>query len=173
MSNSKIKRYAINGMQVLDAIHSLRVVVTPGDIHKGIRHDPDWCPLSIACRRIFDGYTTHVFKTVAIIELPDEQGNPVLYRHMLDKHAQNFIINFDRGKKVKPGQFILRKPIKSQRLDAQMEYQKNHRLKKNEKRAAKIIGETITSSAPKTRKKYFKDTTVRNETGMFNMAHAH
>jgi len=75
------------------------IKVTKEDITKGVEKGTTTCPIALAVKRI----SPFVLRYVLGIDIWDTEGN----RYSMPLKAQNFIINFDAGEKVKPFNFKL------------------------------------------------------------------
>lgn len=106
------------GIEVIDAVKELRVMVLPEDVEGATPKDPGCCVFARACKRCFQSTKVMFFRTRAYVELPDADGKLRVERFMLSREMRRLIADFDTGKGVVPkGGFILSPPPPSRSLN--------------------------------------------------------
>lgn len=143
MQNRRILRH-YQGLPVREARASLLVQPSKKDIDAAVAEDPTNCAYARCLKRTLECKTVFVFKSIAYIETLDEKGRPVLERYVVRRHAREFLVEFDGGKKVEAGGFTFHKPNPSATLDYKAEQTRKYRRSPH----TKITG--TSSSAPKT-----------------------
>jgi hypothetical protein len=117
---------------VKDAKKDLEVIILPDDLIGAARKDPGNCILAKACMRSFGSSKVLFFQHVAYVEMPDKNGNLMVNRYTLPKHASDLIHNFDTGKPTASrASFTLKAPAKTKTLNGLSE--------KNKKRKEAIL----------------------------------
>jgi hypothetical protein len=108
--------------EVVDALEPLRVIVEPCDVASAARTDPAHCVFANACRRLFRSSKVLFWRTVAYVELPDENGKKRVERFVMGETMRQVIASFDRGEGVLPeAGFILRPPTSRETLERKRE----------------------------------------------------
>lgn len=148
-------------MEVLDAETNISVIIRPEDVSDAVAKDPGACVFAQACKRTFDARKILFFRTVAYVEMPNEDGRRIVRRFRLTSGTRALIEAFDRGEGVIPGGgFILKSPSKGARLE--------YKRKRNRDWARrKLLGEAIVHRGEQGKGKYEDkpiviDTQVRN-----------
>jgi hypothetical protein len=157
-----IKRY-FDGMPVKDATDNLRVFVNRADIKTARRKDPGNCVYANACKRLYGSSAILFFRTIAYVDLPDEQGNRVVNRFHLNARVRGQIAEFDKTGIAHPGGFLLSAPPHSGTLEVGRAYTKA-------RKKALLMGERVVVPGNKMSKKNHTSvslvTDVRDGTGM-------
>ena len=102
----------INGKKVVDATHSVELVITPKHIKRGNTKDPGGCAAALACMEEVPGCSSarvHIGRTY--IELADKW-----VRYQTSRALRSEIVAFDRGGNFEPGKYNLSPMSKSERL---------------------------------------------------------
>lgn len=129
VANQQITRMWGNS-PVFDATKDLRVIVQPCDVTSAVEKDPGHCVFAQACKRSFGAKKILFFRSIAYVELPDENGNLRVERFELSRPMSNLIATFDKGEPVLPqGGFVLKAPRPCHTLEAM------HKQKKDRKQA--------------------------------------
>jgi hypothetical protein len=103
---------------VVDAAKELRVFIAPEDLEGASPKDPAYCVFARACRRTFHATKVLFFRSVAYVELPDQQGRRRVERFIMGDSMRGLIESFDRGEGVIPeGGFVLKVPRPSRTLE--------------------------------------------------------
>jgi hypothetical protein len=138
---------------VVDAKKDLRVFMTPEDL-KGARiKDPSACVFARACRRMFHATKVLIFRTVAYVELPNEDGSRRVERFVVGPAMRDLIEAFDRGEGVIPSAgFTLRAPPKSETLEGLRKEAHRQLQRQRKDTRPKLIGRArqvkVAASAP-------------------------
>lgn len=132
-----------DGVPVTDAEHELRVFANTQDIATAVRGDEKHCVFANACRRIYGAKRVAFCRTVAYVELEDEQGKPRIERFCITESMREALAEFDRTGKAHPGGFLLSPPSKGNRLDHMLEAK---RRREKRKREAAVRGEILEPS---------------------------
>ena len=155
-----------DGIPVHDAEKDLRIIIKPCDVSNAVQQDPGHCVFARACRRSFGTKKVLFLRTVAYVELPDENGEMRVERFLMSASVKQLVSDFDKGKKVIPkGGFLLLAPHNSNRLDVMRE---TDRTREHRRRETLLRGERFgRSNSPKERPHNPKemDFEVRNGTG--------
>lgn len=93
------ERY-FEGLPVRDASIPTRVNVLPEDFDPDARKEPAHCLLANACRRAFGSKAVVFFRTVAYVELVEEDGERVVERFNLPQTTRNIVASYDKGEDV-------------------------------------------------------------------------
>lgn len=156
-----------DGIPVQDAEKDLRIIIKPCDVSSAVQKDPGHCVFARACKRSFGTKKVLFLRTVAYVELPDDDGEVKVERFQMSDSVMQLIKDFDKGSKVVPhGGFLLLAPSPSNRLDAMRECD---RTRDKRKREALLRGEKFGRvNSPKERPHSPKeiDFEVRNGTGL-------
>lgn len=103
---------------VVDAEREIRIFIRPDDIANAIRKDESACVFAQACRRLYGCTKVMFFKSVAYIELPQDDGTKRVERFEMRDAMRRIVEAFDRGETVIPeAGFLLKPPRPSGRLD--------------------------------------------------------
>lgn len=138
-------------LEVVDATDILRLSVMTNDIVTGQRKVPGCCGMANAAKRSFGSTKVLFYRSVAYIEMADEDGNRRVERYTLSTGAKNFIAAFDKGEEVTTGTYTFTPPRPSERL---FSTSKKARNKINrEKREAAILAGTHVPSRYKPKQK--------------------
>jgi hypothetical protein len=84
-------------IEVVDAPKDLRVFIKPEDVAHATKKDPGCCVFAQACKRQFAATKVLFWRSVAYVELPDENGKRRVERFILSSEMRDLIENFDRG----------------------------------------------------------------------------
>lgn len=156
-----------DGIPVQDAENDLRIIIKPCDVSSAVQKDPGHCVFARACKRSFGTKKVLFLRTVAYVELPDDNGGIKVERFQMSDSVMQLIKNFDRGDKVIPhGGFLLLAPSPSNRLDSMRECDRTREKRKKE---ALIRGEKfgrIYSPKEQPHEPKEIDFEVRNGTGL-------
>lgn len=164
-----VRRETFDGLPIVDAEADMIVVVRNEDIKRarGNEKDAEKCALAKACARDFGSTKAAFFRTVAYIELPDENGNRRVVRFILGRAAAEIVRAFDRRKSIKGEVAVrLKAPSRGRKLDYVRDKQKANTKRKRE---AILKGKVIdvTPQAPRFAKKpNVSDIDVRNGSGL-------
>lgn len=103
---------------VVDATEPLRVIVQPEDAAGAKQKDPARCGFARACQRLFGATKVQFHRTVAFVELPDEDGNRRVERFMMGERMRDVIAAFDKGEGFPmEGGFVLRPPQPGRKIE--------------------------------------------------------
>lgn len=135
-------------MPVIDARGHLRLFVTQEDIAEARRRDPEHCVFANACRRLFGSSAILFFRTIAYVDLPDENNVRSVERFYMTPRTQKRIAEFDKTGVAPPGGFLLNKPSTSRTLEKSLTFSRGYRQRERgaamaaskEKRAATLKG---------------------------------
>lgn len=117
-----------DGLEVIDAVHEIRVAVLPEDVDGAIKTDPKNCVLAKACQRSFGVQHVAFFRRTAYVQIPDERGNQRVERFKLSQAAFELLEEYDQTGSVSSGAaFILRPPKPSETLEGMRDYAKERR----------------------------------------------
>jgi len=105
-------------LPVVDAEEPLRVTIVESDIVTGKRKSPGCCAFANACRRSFGSSKVLFYRSVAYVEMADENGDRRVERFTLNGAAKAFVADFDKGKQVSTGGFTLNVARPSERLQS-------------------------------------------------------
>lgn len=112
-------------VEVVDATKDLRVFIRPEDVASATRKDPGCCVFAQACKRTFDASKILFFRSVAYVELPNEDGRRRVERFFLNKGMRELIESFDRGEPVIPeAGFVLKAVPRMRKLENRRKYKK-------------------------------------------------
>jgi hypothetical protein len=102
-------------MPIIDATETVLIEVTKRDVNSELaeRQSPSSCLLARACKRDMEAVQVRVHLT-RIYVLKDKQW----HRFIASRNLETEIVVFDRGGDFQPGQYLLRRPQKSQQLGA-------------------------------------------------------
>lgn len=157
-----------DGIPVHDATKDLRIIIKPCDVSSAVQKDPGHCVFARACKRSFGTKKVLFLRTIAYVELPDEDGQTKVERFEMSPAVQQLIHDFDKGNKVIPhGGFLLKAPVPSGRLDAQKEYWQGR--KKSQKESL-LRGEIVGRKKEAPHKPKEIDFEVRNGTGLVHFS---
>jgi hypothetical protein len=165
MAKAKVLHREYSGMRVIEATFDLLVKPTAQDLKKAVKKDPLNCALSKCCRRLYGTDKVVFYKTVAYVELPDENGIHQIYRFTLSVGTVKIVSHFDKTGEFPLGAtLVLKAPRRTSRLSYAKEM--NKRLKEQ-----KIQGLSYgREPGRKVMKPYVFDASVRNGTGMVHFA---
>jgi hypothetical protein len=117
-------------VRVTDATRELRIFMNEDDVRAAVRKDPAHCVFANACRRLYGSSKVLFFRTVAYVELPNEDGTIRVERFSMPRTMRAMVDAFDRGEGVIPkAGFVLKPPTPGRTLA--------HGTKKNKKRKMK------------------------------------
>lgn len=106
-----------HGMPVRDGTSSIRVQPNKTDIKKAVPGDPTHCAYAECLRRQWSAPNVWIFKTVAYVQLLDENGSAVIERYAIHEEARWYLDRFDNGDEVHPAGFVLTPPNMTAKLD--------------------------------------------------------
>ena len=153
------KNPVIDGKPVVDSKHPLTLIVSHADIEKGTKKDGTCCALANTFTRAFSSSYTKIMKTRVEVCLPDEDGHyRTVTRYTIDGRTKQFIQDFDAGKKVSPGRYVLQAVRPSERLNSELK-------KKRSAKSALRKKKGLTKSQKKRTQKKLLDTTTRTYVG--------
>lgn len=158
-----------DGVPVQDATGDLRVIIKPCDVKNASTKDPGHCVFARACKRSFGTKKVLFLRTIAYVEVPDENGSTRVERFIMSEAVCQLVRNFDMGDKVIPnGGFLLLAPHKALQLENMRSKQAKQAKKKRE---ALLRGEKVKrvrkSKGRESRDKpKLIDLEVRNGSGM-------
>src|SRR5262245_4299980 len=95
-AGKEIKRLWCN-IEVVDADVNTSVFVRPEDVTNAIEKDPGACVFANACKRTFDSEKVLFFRSIAYVEMPNEDGRRLVRRFLLTAGTRALIEAFDRG----------------------------------------------------------------------------
>jgi hypothetical protein len=158
-----------DGIPVDDATNDLRIIIKPCDINSASRKDPGHCVFARACKRSFGTKRVLFLRSIAYVELPDENGETKVERFKMSQSVQQLVRDFDRGDNVIPhGGFLLLAPGHSN----QLQYGREKEMARYKKQKDALLrGETLESINRKKikegpHKPRMIDLEVRNGTGL-------
>jgi hypothetical protein len=135
-----IDRY-FQGLPVEDATAAIYVVANVSDVEGAVRGDPHLCALSRACARLYDSTAVLFFRSVAYIDMLNDDGKRVLRRFRVESPVRRKIAEFDRTGDFPPGGFRLTPPPPSRVLGGA------HNARRRQRRRARFLdGEAIPRS---------------------------
>lgn len=103
------------GLPMVDAKKPLDIHLSKEDTVRAKVNDPTDCAYSRACRRQYKGViAAYFFRSTAWLQYADR-----LVRYLLPTAMEKEIVAFDRGGKMSPGHYRLRRPQHSMTLAAQ------------------------------------------------------
>jgi hypothetical protein len=105
------------GLPVREGRGDILVQPSRDDIKQAVRKDPQNCAYAVCLKRMLQTSRVYVYASVAYVETLDEKGNAMMERYQIRNHAHAYIRDFDAGKPVAPGGFILSKPTKGGTLE--------------------------------------------------------
>jgi hypothetical protein len=105
-------------LPVVDATEPLRVTIVESDIVTAKRKSPGCCAFANACKRSFGSSKVLFYRSVAYVEMADENGDSRVERFTLSGAAKKFVSDFDKGKLVSTGGFTLNVARPSERLQS-------------------------------------------------------
>lgn len=121
-------------LDVVDAKSDLRVFISQEDIEKATRKDPAACVFAQACLRTFGAKKVLFFRTVAYIELPDENGKRHVERFIMNESMRDLLNKWDRGESVIPdGGFLLRAPSLSSTLSSELRRRRDRAAREHQR----------------------------------------
>lgn len=107
----------IAGLKVVDARKPLTITINSVDVKKGANKDPAACAAARSLVR--NGHCTearvHLGRTY--IKTKNERGSQVWVRYMTPESIRTEIVSFDRGAQFDEGEYTLRPPSRSMRLN--------------------------------------------------------
>ena len=109
---SRIRKYFPNVRTVKDAVESLPVSVTKGDVATSKRRKHSECAMAVACKR-----SEHADGMIVATAIAYVIKNTTATRFLVPHSVAREIISFDRGAGFEPGEYKLVAPPKSQRLE--------------------------------------------------------
>lgn len=141
------------GLPVKEAEMPLLVVAEKSDVANATPGDPANCAMSQACKRLYNSTAVVFFRSIAYVDLPDENGERAVHRFVLNGVTRENIIEFDRTGEFPAGGFRLTPPNNASTLDARRQYDKAHgenrrraaRKRRQHQREAIIQGEAVDS----------------------------
>jgi hypothetical protein len=130
---------------VVDAQKELRLFIIPADVEAATPKDPAHCVFAVACFRALGSKKVLFFRSVAYVELPQEDGSLRVERFVLPQAMRDLVADFDRGKGVIPrGGFLLRPPAPSDSLNRLRNDSRSHRDRRDrERQRAKLEGRAV------------------------------
>lgn len=148
------------GLPVRDGTSSIRVQPNKVDLKKGVPGDPTHCAYAECLRRQWNAPNVWIFKTVAYVQLVDENSKPVIERYAIQEEARWYLERFDNGDEVHPAGFILTPPKTAKTLDvittanrkASADRRARGIVKKNYHKPAEIVGESNLGAGAEPRK---------------------
>jgi hypothetical protein len=151
------------GLPVVDGDHDLRVFITQDDLDNAVRKDPGACVFAAACKRIFGSSKVLFFKSVAYVDLPDENGNHRVERFEMPRSMRALVEAFDRGEMTIPeAGFLLKKPLPSNSLD----YIRSGEKQKDRKKRDALLKGYSTPNSGRIARPITIDMSVRSGQGM-------
>jgi hypothetical protein len=116
-------------LEVVDATDDLRVIANDDDVSRATRRDPNNCVYAVACRRLFGASTALFLRSVAYVDLPDENGVRRINRFTIDHSSviRKRVEHYDRTGVFQPGGFVLRAPRESLSLEGMRERGRRYR----------------------------------------------
>jgi hypothetical protein len=151
---------------VRDAKVAFKLFVRQEDIDSATRKQPGGCVFARCFNRTCGTGKILFLKTIAYLEMPDENGHTVVERYMMPSSMRKMIEDFDRngGSNLKAGTgFTLLPPTKANRLDksrqakrkwrrenpeAHERHKAAHREKQRARRQAKLKGQRKSVVSP-------------------------
>jgi len=119
------------GIPVREARAAMHVQPNKDDIKGATKEDPENCAYARCLKRTLDCQNVFVFRSVAYVETLDEQGNRLMERYMVRKHAKDYLLKFDGGERVGPGGFVFHVPQHAKTLDYKIsDYQRRKKAGK-------------------------------------------
>lgn len=106
-----------SGMEVIESPADLRVFASVTDKNNATRGDEKRCVLAQACRRLYGSSAVLIFKRVAYIDLPDENGIRRVNRFTVSEKTRKQIIAYDETGDFPPGGFTFSKPSPARTLE--------------------------------------------------------
>ena len=153
------KHPMIDGKPVVDSKQPLTLIVSHADIEKGTKKDGTCCALANTFTRAFASSYTKIMKTRVEVCLPDEDGQyRTVTRYTIDGRTSQFIKDFDAGKKVSPGKYVLQAVRPSEKLNSELKKKRNEKARLRKKKG-------LTKSQKKRKPKKLLDTTTRTYAG--------
>ena len=120
VGQSKARKTLLNrtfaGLPLEDAKAEMYVVVTPADIRKAQRQDPEHCVFAEACRRSMQAKSVVFLRTHAYVDVPTGAGERKVLRFSLPPATRKFIADYDSEGVTDVSTFTLKPPLKSDRL---------------------------------------------------------
>lgn len=114
----KTKNREMQGYPVREATAQLRIVVKECDAVRAKRKDPSLCVIANACLRLYDCPAVYIYRQVAYVVLPDENGKQWAERYHVSAAVRAAIKRYDKTGVPPVGGFLLLPPPKSETLDA-------------------------------------------------------
>ena len=106
---------SIEGLPIHDATKDVVITVTATEAkHNGGRLKADDCPIARACKRALGASRVFVHRSRVYIK----NGANHYTRYMPSAALRLELIAFDRGARFQGGEFVLRRPRKSEKLGA-------------------------------------------------------
>src|SRR5262249_38561966 len=141
-----LARYFLD-MEVVDADHDLRVFVNKHDLECAERGNPTECVFAKACKRLYGSRAILFFRSVAYVDLPDEEGIRRVYRFLIGRAAKNAIEKYDRTGEAHPGGFLLSAPRPSERIENKRQPRLREALTPNGDRGTGVLRDACTLCA--------------------------
>ena len=111
-----LKRF-FKGLPVREADGDLLVSVLRSDGVYAKRNNPEECVFSKSCQRLYNSTAVVFFAKVVYMDLPDEEGNRVVFRFLGSEKMCRAIKKYDETGTFEPGIYKLLAPAKSQQLN--------------------------------------------------------
>ena len=119
-------------------------------MQKAVRKDPRRCVIAQACRRLFGATTVLIFRSIAYVDLPDENGKHTVNRVTVDPTCRRRLEGWDKTGTPFTGGCLLRAPRKSTRLDVMRHQAKKYQTQgytKTRRNKAYVKGHAIEIAA--------------------------
>lgn len=127
--------------KVRDSTTAFKLFVNQTDIDSATQKDPGACVYARCARRTIGTGKILFFRTVAYLEVPDENGGTIVERYQMPTAMMRVIANFDKyGKKyLKPNTgFTLMPPKKSMKLDSKRKSSESQRSNRTPEQRERI-----------------------------------
>jgi hypothetical protein len=121
-------------LPVIDADESLRVITNDDDVRNAVRKDPRKCVFAQACRRLFGATTVLVFRSIAYVDLPDENNKRAVNRFTVSPNVRERLEAWDAKGVAYPGGYLFKAPQQSRRLDEMRRRAKTYKAKGHKKK---------------------------------------
>lgn len=164
-----VRRETFDGLPIVDADADFSLIVRTRDLKaaKGNEKDAANCILAKACANQVGATTVAFFRSVAYLDLPDDNGNRRVVRYLLDESAAAIVSAFDKGETVKGEVMVtLKAPSESMTLDAIRERSRSRNERKRKSVVNGEIIEPVVSQRRLHKSPSVKDMDVRSGTGL-------
>lgn len=111
---SIVQKYAPNVTRVVDATRDAHIEVTRGDCKGAKKGSPNSCAMARAFEREYDGAVVSLSVAYLI------KGSKAT-RYRVPNSVSREIVSFDRAKEFSPGEYHLRAPVTTERLESMHE----------------------------------------------------